>query len=269
MNNQRIRSSKKILCIIVVFSLTLIFITSCSNSQQSNNVYNESKSEFYQENNVNNIISEDENSNYDPVGKLLSETLMYPSQNDEWKYDVYQTYIEITEYVGDTSKTNIVVPEKIENLPVKAFSASIRGGVNSIDLPSTLIILGERNGYSSFGSSLKSINLPEGLIEIGEDVFSGCEELSDIQLPSTLRRIGESAFEYCDSLTSLTIPASMEKIEAGAFWSCDALEEVTILSTTVSLDVSNLKCTTIFGYAGSTAASYASNRGINFKIIEE
>lgn len=267
----RANNIKQIFGGLIALSLILLFMSSCTNDQHSNENFPENENEISQSDaKAEDILDEEQTSDYNPVDKMLSETLMYPSQNDEWNYNVYETYIEITGYIGGASVETVVVPEKIENLPVKAFTAHIYDA-NSIKLPKTLIMLGSRDSYGAlFGDELTSIDLPEGLIEIGEKTFEHCDNLSNIQFPSTLRKIGASAFEGCDSLTTLTIPASMEEIGAGAFFinGYSNLEDVYILNQDVRLDVSNLVCKTIHGYPGSTAAAYASKSGIAFKIIE-
>ena len=256
---------------LFVLSLILLFMSSCMNDQYSNEKISKNESEISQsDTNAGNILDKEQTSDYNPVNEMLSETLMYPSQNDEWGYNVFETYIEITKYIGEASVENVVVPEKIENLPVKAFTARIKDA-KSVKLPKTLIMLGSKDSYGSlFGEELTSIELPKGLIEIGQKTFRYCDNLSNIQIPSSLRKIGASAFEGCRSLTTLTIPASMEEIGAGAFFinGHSNLEDVYILNQDVRLDVSNIVCKTIHGYPGSTAAAYASKRGITFKIIE-
>lgn len=262
-------NTKRILSMLITLSLILLFMTSCADGEDFNKKQDETTNEISQSDTG--VDNKEEEGDYNPVDKMLSETLMYPSQNDEWKYNVYETYIEITEYTGESTAETVVVPEKIENLPVKAFTAPMYYAT-SIKLPKTLIMLGSRDSYGAlFGDTLTSIDLPEGLIEIGEKTFKRCHNLSNIQFPSTLRKIGASAFEGCDSLTTLTIPASMEEIGAGAFFinGYSNLEDVYILNRDVRLDVSNLICKTIHGYPGSTAAAYAAKGGITFKIVEE
>ena len=72
-------------------------------------------------------------------------------------------------------------------------------------------------------SSLRSIELPEGLTEIGDEAFSDCSSLRSVELLAGLTTIGDEAFYSCDSLNSVTIPASVTEIGEGAFLSCNAL----------------------------------------------
>ncbi len=53
------------------------------------------------------------------------------------------------------------------------------------------------------GETLLKLVVPEGIEEIGEHAFIGCENLLEVELPAGLRRIGESAFGFCTSLESV------------------------------------------------------------------
>ena len=74
---------------------------------------------------------------------------------------------------------------------------------------------------------IKSVTVPEGVVEIGYGAFQGCELLEKIQLPHTLKRIGSDAFADCRSLRSITIPSSVEQIGRCAF-ALSGLNTVTI-----------------------------------------
>lgn len=93
-----------------------------------------------------------------------------------------------------------------------------------------------RPGYTSgYGSTrITTINLPEGLKEIGDEAFYGITNLTNINitdaevagrsivLPSTVATIGESAFEGCTSLASteadpFILPSGLKKIKKSAF----------------------------------------------------
>ena len=68
---------------------------------------------------------------------------------------------------------------------------------------------------------IRTVTLPEGLLEIGNEAFSGCSYLKQIELPSSLLTIGNDAF-YLSSLGSISIPASVTSVGTRAF-GCSAL----------------------------------------------
>ena len=82
------------------------------------------------------------------------------------------------------------------------------------------------NAY--YGSSIRSISIPESVTEIGYEAFKYCWDLTSITIPNGLIKIGQWAFHTCDSLISIIIPNSVTTIGDYAFHDCDALTDVTI-----------------------------------------
>ncbi len=68
-------------------------------------------------------------------------------------------------------------------------------------------------------SSLTSVNIGNGITQIGEEAFYLCSKLSSVTLGNSLTVIGISAFHFCRALESVTIPASVTKIRSNAFFS--------------------------------------------------
>lgn len=77
-------------------------------------------------------------------------------------------------------------------------------------------------------TTLRSVTVPEGYIDISNDAFKGCVALEKIVLPSTVTTIGQSAFYGCTSLKSITIPDGVEVIEGWTFEKCESLKKITI-----------------------------------------
>lgn len=65
-------------------------------------------------------------------------------------------------------------------------------------------------------SILKSVIVPDSVLEISADAFSGCTNLTTIILPNGLKTIGDRAF-YQSGITSITIPASVESMGRNLF----------------------------------------------------
>jgi len=80
--------------------------------------------------------------------------------------------------------------------------------------------------------------IPEGIKEIGERVFKGCENLMSVSFPKTLEYIHAAAFWGCKQLKSLILPEGLKEIGHSAFKYCSALESVSLPST---LSVINCK----------------------------
>ncbi len=89
-------------------------------------------------------------------------------------------------------------------------------------------------GFTAFaGSSITSVNLPDGITNIGVSAFYGCGELETINVPTSVKTIGLSAFEGCAKLTSLSIPEGVEEIGGSAFKGCVNLSTLIIPETII------------------------------------
>ena len=62
-----------------------------------------------------------------------------------------------------------------------------------------------RNAFD--GAGLRSVSLPESLVEIERSAFAGCTELTSIQIPAGVEYIGEVVFYGCSNLTGIWINA--------------------------------------------------------------
>ena len=75
---------------------------------------------------------------------------------------------------------------------------------------------------------LKSINIPDDVIEIGENAFMGCSNLTNVHLPKNLKKIRCFTFAKCKSLSSIIIPDGVENIYFSAFKGCINIKELVI-----------------------------------------
>lgn len=86
--------------------------------------------------------------------------------------------------------------------------------VSEIVFPATgLVKIGDYSFWQcgETNKSLTHVNLPEGLIEIGESAFEETD-LESIDLPESLTTLGKRAFNACDNITSVFIPKNVNSI---------------------------------------------------------
>ena len=177
---------------------------------------------------------------------------------------------------GQKCKGEVTVPDGIEVICENAFSAASE--MSSIHLPDSLTTIGSRAFAYTFAlknieipgsvskiessvfynSGLESITLPEGIISIGWEAFSGCKKLTEITLPESLTTIANRAFYRCNNLNEIILPAGVSTIQYHAFEDCSGLTKITILNPVCEIgnDYKTLNGT-IYGYSGSTAEEYA------------
>ena len=56
----------------------------------------------------------------------------------------------------------------------------------------------------------KTSIIPDGVIEIGRNAFSGCRDLQSIKIPGSMTEIGEGAFECCGGIQSIEVSQDNE-----------------------------------------------------------
>ena len=99
-------------------------------------------------------------------------------------------------------------------------------------------------------SRLTSLNLPDGITEIGYSTFRGCTGLTSLNLPASITTIGESAFYGCSGLTSLNLPAGITEIGESAFWCCSRLTSLTLPAS-----ITEIGSSAFYGCSGLTSVN--------------
>ena len=189
---------------------------------------------------------------------IKNAQLQYPASNDLFKYNVYDTYVEITEYIGADDAEEITVPATLENLPVYEVDSSVfdkcqvksiifEDGIfrihtdfsfylESVTLPATLDFV----GYGSFKEchNLKTVVIPEGIDSIQPQAFMHCDSLTEITIPSTVTRIDSETFAFCENLETVNLPEGIKLIDDQAFLGCKSLKSLTIPTTVETLGAS-------------------------------
>jgi len=120
--------------------------------------------------------------------------------------------------------TTVVVPDRIENLPVVAIMAGLfrnDSTVRSITLPATVTAVPAEAFRGC--SSLSSITMP-GVTEVGNSAFRGTN-FSSLTLPAVIT-LGNNVFYDLSSLTNISLP-SIQTIGQGSFQGCNNLTKVT------------------------------------------
>ena len=96
----------------------------------------------------------------------------------------------------DISLNSVVIEDGVETIESEAFWDS--DGINKLVLPSTLKSIGDRAFTWAYISKL---DLPEGLVRIGQNAFNSCGNLKKVTLPSSLTEIGNNVFSNCNNLS--------------------------------------------------------------------
>ena len=113
-------------------------------------------------------------------------------------------------------------------------------------------------------------DLPESLTQIQQETFNGCTGLSEMVIPAKVETIDYRAFYGCSGLTSVTLNDGLKTISSYAFYGCTKLGKTYVPSSVTSIGSSafgncpNLK---IFCEYGSTALQYAIQNSIPYYFL--
>lgn len=164
----------------------------------------------------------------------------------------------ITSYKG--TRGEVIVPSKIGKSEVTeigayAFAASAprikieqrdfrRKEITRVVLPDTIKVIAE-NAFSSC-EALEQVNIPDGVVEIGKEVFSGCRRITELVVPDTVEKIDSGVFAGCLSLCSVKLPDSLTEISNYLFSNCRNLLEIKLPATVQSIGIWALtRCVTL------------------------
>lgn len=123
-------------------------------------------------------------------------------------------YIFSSDDITDNSK---VVPQALIEVTI----------LGTFDVPSKSFI---NSKY------IQTINLANGVKNIGDQAFKGCSSLQSFVVPEELETLGASAFEGCSALATLTnFPAKLTVINDNLFYDCSSLQSLEIGKDIVSI----------------------------------
>ena len=90
--------------------------------------------------------------------------------------------------------------------------------------------------FGDMPEGISSVQIADGITDIPDSAFWGCETLVDLALPQTLRTIGKGAFGQCVNLTRINIPEGVTSIGDSAFLMCGSLTRLTIPDSVTSIE---------------------------------
>lgn len=109
---------------------------------------------------------------------------------------------------------------------VKNVLVRYKGRYPFVEIPNGVISIGEQAFY--YNEIVQSVKLPETVRTIDSQAFSNCENLRKVMLPEGLIKIGHEAFSHCGRLKTLDLPSSVAQIGSGAFSCCWSLDSIVL-----------------------------------------
>ena len=153
----------------------------------------------------------------------------------------------------------ITAPDfEIENGVIIAY----KGNSQEIIIPDGIVEIGA-NVFRK-NKKIISVSIPDSVKAIGPYAFNNCTSLERIDLGEGLRYIGDYAFSLCKKVEEITLPHSLTLIGEGAFQRCNAMSEVYNRSAINVIEGSNEN-----GYVASNAdIVYKENQYLKNIVIE-
>ncbi|MBR5370758.1 MAG: leucine-rich repeat domain-containing protein [Oscillospiraceae bacterium] len=123
----------------------------------------------------------------------------------------------------------ITLPDTLEEIGNGAFQDC--RSLTEIHIPDSVKKIG--NHAFSKCSQLKSFRFPKGMtgkrVEVG--MFYDCTSLETVELPERLSGLFENVFPNCECLRNVTLPEGISEIGSWTFQDCGLIEEIKIPST--------------------------------------
>lgn len=96
-----------------------------------------------------------------------------------------------------------------------------------------------------YGCNMTKVDLPNTVVELEPYAFCNCTKLSTINLPESITKIHENVFDSCESLFNVgttggvKLPSNLIKLGSASFTGCKAIKSVVLpnkLSTSIAAD---------------------------------
>ena len=144
--------------------------------------------------------------------------------------------------VGPTGKDITALGDGVNN---QGIFVVVEGGKyytpESVKLPDTLTKIGKWTfalGAYTYEATMTTIELPDGLIEIGQTAFQN-SKLTSVNMPDSVTTLGMAAYTGSNYLTSIKLSAALTDIPNNAFanvgTSLEAVEELVVPEGVVSV----------------------------------
>lgn len=175
-------------------------------------------------------------------GRVLADRAYYAYQN-LGSLELPLGIEEIGEFCfARSSLQEVAIPESVTSIGYGAFYHC--EGLNQVQLPDTITHIAPKafshtgwvrqfyetgdSDYLVAGDGIlvaykgnaANVVIPEGVRQIGPEVFQGHEEITSVSLPDSLEIIGEAAFADCVSLTEIEGMPRVRIIRDRAFFHC-------------------------------------------------
>lgn len=129
-------------------------------------------------------------------------------------------------FKGATFNGTVTLSSTLVEIGTGAFSTAKFNGQNSLEIPSSVTIIGD--SAFEYVTTLTSFVFNEGLNKIGNKAFYDVRNVTTITLPDSVQEIDSYAFATMDNLTTFNFGTGLTKIPSRMFYDDLALTTFTI-----------------------------------------
>lgn len=135
------------------------------------------------------------------------------------------TEIEYGAFMSCANLADVTIPDTVAAIGTKAFEGtawldSWKKGEGDDDF----LIVGD-GILLAYRGSAEHVEIPDGVKQIGSEVFKGHSEILDVAVPASVEKICAEAFRNCGSLTGLTGCEGLRTVVRGAFYGTQISED--------------------------------------------
>lgn len=181
----------------------------------------------------------------------------------------YLTTIATGTFREHSNLTDVTIPDGITKIDSTAFYDCTN--LKHFVMSDTVEHVGGRAFYNCV--KLESIKISNSLVRLDAEAFGNCTSLESITIPDSFyTNIQPNTFNNCTNLKNVKLGKNVLGIGENAFGNCTSLESITINNPNIDLESAESAIipatTTIYGYTGSTAQTYAEKYGNEFIALD-
>lgn len=135
------------------------------------------------------------------------------------------TEIEYGAFMSCANLADVTIPDTVTDIGTKAFegTAWLNGWKNGAS-DDDFLIVGD-GILLAYRGDAAHVEIPDGVKQIGSEVFKGHTEILDVAVPASVNKICAEAFRNCSALTGLTGCEGLKTVVRGAFYGTQISEE--------------------------------------------
>ncbi len=133
--------------------------------------------------------------------------------------------------------SNIVFGDDVEYIP--AYFAYQWVGSDQIQIGKNVTAIGK---YAFANTALKTIEISDKVVSIGDFAFGGCDDLESVTIGSGLTSFNKELFYGCPSLKTINIPSNVATLKDSCLAECSSLKTIYLTTGLTTIEANVFAC---------------------------